>query len=272
MIRDMSQTLPDTGPRQPQIEELIRTLKRVGLGQVSSGGSTLLSVPPADLAASSPQLALARALGVPFAPYILNIQNTFQSTSPLTLNPVSFQNPGSITQPSIVDRMMFEIDQPTAFDGQVLKSVQDFFFGLQSGIAATLDVTGAPRYTVAPFFTPLRTLCAMVNEGWPAGWVLNHTQNLVMQFQATQGALLTPPTIVTVSFRLWQPFSNEFVQMTDGEARSQLVQLAATMPVSSQVPAGAPMQGHPPTGALPATTQPLSQMPAGAGNGVSIPR
>lgn len=236
--------------------ELVERMRSVGLGASppnSAGG--YLSVPPADLAASSPPLALARMLGIPFAPYVLNISSTFTSASQTTLNPASFNAPGSITQPSIVDRLMFEVDQPQAFSGQVFKSIQDYFFGLQSGILATLQVTGAPRYTVAPYFTPIRSLCAMINEGWPAGWVLNHTQNIVMQFQASLAGLLVPPTTVTASFRLWQPFSDEFIQMTDGEARSQINQLLATSPVSISVPA---QVATPPGAATPTGMQPIA--------------
>jgi hypothetical protein len=219
-------------------------LRSAGFG-APPAKSGLGAIAPAELAATSPVLAYARAIGAPFAPYLLNIQATFSDPNVLTLNPSSFSTPsgrgvpGAITQPSIVDAMMFEVDCASAYSGSVFKSESDFYFGLQSGIQATLETTGAPRYTVAPYFTPLRTLCAMVDEGWPGGWVLGHTQSIVMQFQASI-PLPFLPTTVTVTFRLWTPYSDDFIQMTDPEARGLLAQLASTAPQVAQ--AGGPSQ------------------------------
>jgi len=192
----------------------------------SSGGSAsagFLTVPIEDAAQWSPQLALARAWKVPWAPYLLSCRATFSDPSITTLPTVSLENGKTrLTQVSIVDRLVFQIDQPNAFDGNVFKPQSDFYFGLQSGIEATLNVDGAPRYAVAPFQTPIRTLAAMVAEAWPHGWVLGHTQTINMAFFATI-TLPSLPTTVIATYRMWQPVgTDEFVDMTAGQARAEL--------------------------------------------------
>jgi hypothetical protein len=177
----------------------------------------------------SPQLALAKAMRVPFSPFVLTIANTFTDTTTLISNMQTFQSDAQsgVTdlggEPTIIDGLVYEIDQPQAYAGSVLKSVSDYFYGLNSGIQATMMVSGAPKYTVAPFFTPLKILLDSLNEAWACGWVLGHNQSIIMQFQQTV-PVVAPPTTVTVGFRMWQPIDTAgiFVQMTTGEAYQRL--------------------------------------------------
>ena len=214
--------------------------KFIGLGAGSGGAywdrDNILAV-----AQYSPQIALAKAMRVPFAPFILPIANTFADATNLTSNPQTFQGNANIGatglggEPSIVDGMIFEIDAPNAFAGNVLKPVSDFFYGLNSGIQATMMVDGAPKYTVAPFYTPLRMLCTYINESWPSGWVLNHNQSIIMQFyQAIP--IPYPPVTITVGFRMWQPIDTAgiFVQMTTGEAYARLASLGYDVSSAAQ--------------------------------------
>ena len=131
------------------------------------------------------------------------------------------REPARLDQFGIVDCIVYEIDQPNAQSGQTLKPLNDYFFNLQSGITATMSVVGAPRYVPAADFTPLRTLLAGVAEPWPMGWVLGYTQSIQMQFMPS--ALLTPPTTLTVTFRLWQVYgTTDFIGMTDSTAFDKL--------------------------------------------------
>lgn len=176
-----------------------------------------------QIAQYSPQLALALVKRVRFAPYCVNIRASFQDTTN-TLNPVSFDG-GNLSQPSLCDSIEYQIDQPAAFPGTQLKSLSDYFFGLQSGIQALMDVFGAPRYSIAPFFTPIRALFHTLGDSWPHGWVLQYNQTVSMQFQQTIPVPTYPTNIVT-TFRLWQPAgTDEFVNMTTGEANTQLAAL-----------------------------------------------
>jgi len=225
--------MPQTPGFQPEATAVDRRIDRLlgalegsrrqfGLGRRAVGDLNIY-----ELAQYSPQLALARYMGVQLAPFLLNIRTSFVDST-VTADPVSFDGPTSasgnisISQPTIVDQIMYEIDAPNAFSGNVFKSMNDFFYQLQSGIQAQLWVTGAPRYSVANFFTPLRSLLAGLAEGWPIGWVLGYTQSIMMQFQQTI-PVPTFPTNVTVTFRLWQPIgTDDFQMMTAQEARSRL--------------------------------------------------
>lgn len=209
---------------------------RFGLGSRKVGDVSIW-----DLAQYSPQLALARAQGVQLAPQMLNIRASFVDATN-TLNPQSFDgatnNSGnvSITQPTIIDQILYEIDAPNAFPGNVFKSMSDFFYSLQSGIQATMEVVGAPRYPVAPYFTPIKALLSGLAEGWPIGWVLGYTQSIMMQFQQTI-PVPTFPTNVTVSFRMWQPIGTDDFQMMDAStARTRLAALGFVSPPAFPTP------------------------------------
>jgi len=204
------------------------TLEKFGLGMARGGGvwgtDDILAV-----AQYSPQIALAKALRIPFAPFVLPIQNTFADSTTSISNDQTFQSGPSTNvnglggEPSIVDGVLFEVDAPGLQSGNSLQYVNQFFYGINSGITAKMLVDGAPKYTVAPFFVPLRMICAMLNESWPAGWVLQPDQNIIMQFQQSI-PVPVPPVTVTVGFRMWQPVdtNGQFVRMTTGEAFRRL--------------------------------------------------
>lgn len=221
---------------------------RPGAAQLGSMGSWR-HASVEDVAEYSPLLALAKAWKRPMNPVVYNIIASFTDAQPSTTQTVSWMVNGAqtrLSQFAVVDAVMFEIDCPSAFAGSVYKPISDFFFGLQSGITAQMLVVGAPQYPVAPdLSTPIRTLCAMLNEQWPQGWVLLPSQSIMMQF-STSFALAFTPVTVTVSFRMWQPSASpaygqiDFVGMSEAQAREELCKLgydvvprgaASTMPV-----------------------------------------
>ena len=200
-----------SNPQQFARASMGSRVKKIGVG--------VRSLSPDSMMQFSPQLALAIAQGCPFAPYLLNVRASFTDSTVTVLQPATLENGNArIDQPSVVDALMLHVDVPNAFPGTQFKPFTDWFFTRQSGIQATLDVTGAPRYSVAPFFTPIDTLATMITEGWPGGWVLQHTQGISMQFSATT-PLPPLPVNLTLSFRLWQPVgTEEFVDMTSMQA------------------------------------------------------
>jgi len=206
-------------------------MKRLGGCECGGGGGTprWMSSPIQEVAQYSPLLALARAWRVPFAPFVLSVRSTFTSADTTVLPTQGLENgQGRITQISVCDRLVFEIDQPNSFPGSIFKNESDYYFQMQSGISATINVDGAPRYAVAPFFTPLRTLMDIVsNQAWPMGWILTYTQGINMAFQAEIPLPSLPATIIA-SYRLWQPYgTDEFVSMSNGQAFTQLFKIYA---------------------------------------------
>ena len=191
----------------------------------SSSGIDWRTAPLKVVAEFSPQVALARYLKIPFAPFIQAITCTFQNATD-TLGPFSFPTNARLSVVSVVDQVVLHVDAPNLNAGNAMKPFIDFFFGRQSGIQATLQInsSGPGSYVVTPQFIPIDNLCAMITESWPSGWVLNYTQNPQMTF-TTGFALPSNPVTVTVSFRMWQPTRIRRMQgLSDAAAVAALVQ------------------------------------------------
>jgi hypothetical protein len=187
------------------------------LGPLAAGISTML-------AAGSPRLALAKARGVPLAPSILNIRALFPDTAtPIVPNVGSDRQ---IVQDEVVDTMVFRIQNESITANQnTFQPQSDFFYGFQSGLEATLDVQGAPRYTVAGTFTPLSTLADVATGASHrgGGWILTYQQQLLMSFRTTV-VLPFAPIEVIATFVTWAPVSLAFqgANMSNREACSLL--------------------------------------------------
>ena len=221
---------PSTFLTPQQFQELLADIRKpAGLGApgrprgfasgfgCSDDGSLSAGV-YAMLAAGSPRLALAKARGVPLAPYILNIRATFTDTSTALVPGVGTDV--KINQDTLVDHMVIRVENqsPTANQNQ-FQSQSDFYFGFTSGLEATLQVKGAPRYDVVNTFTPLSNIADVVNgmHHWPGGWVLNYQQQLFADFSA-KILLPTAPIEVIMTFATWVPVTQGFVSMSTQEA------------------------------------------------------
>jgi hypothetical protein len=213
--------------------ELIKQ-RRIAL---AVGGSGWKDSAIEKVAETAPQVAYARALGVQLVPWFPNIRGTFPDGATTTIGPFAWAVQGSNNEGmrletfAVVDRIVFQIDAQNANAGAQLKPLVDFFYGLQSGIEATLIVDGSPKYVPSPDFTPIRSLCALLNEDWPMGWILSNTNACKMQFNVPILALLeAPPVKVTVTFRLWIPNvgtakGRAFTMMNDRQATEGLREL-----------------------------------------------
>jgi len=174
------------------------------------------------LASGSPRLALARALGVPLAPYLINVRAQFPDTATSVIPDVG--SDVKIVQDTLIDAMLVRIfNKSTTANQNQFQAESDFFYTIQSGIEAKLDVVGAPRYSVAPTYVPLALLMDAFNgdSHWPRGWVLTYQQQLMMQF-TTKITLPFAPLEVVCTFRGWIPTNEMFVSMTNREAMELL--------------------------------------------------
>jgi hypothetical protein len=182
------------------------------------------------LAAGSPRLALAKALGVPLAPYLINVRATFSSTSETDVPEVG--SDVKIVQDTECDAFLVRIvNQSQVANQSIFQPQSDWYYTFQSGIEATLDVQGAPRYAVAPRFTPLASLLDAFNgdSKWPRKWILTYQQQLLMSFHATV-VLPFAPIEVVCTFRGWVPVGEAFVEMTNREALDKLADMGFTIP------------------------------------------
>jgi hypothetical protein len=172
----------------------------------------------AMLAASSPRLALAKARGVQLAPFTINVRAVFPNTDTVVVPDVG--SDVKIVQDTLIDSLVIRVqNESTTANQSTFQAQSDFFFSLQSGLEATLDVQGAPRYSVAPKFTPISVLGDLIAgpSHWPGGWVLTYQQQLQMSFNA-KVALPYAPLEVICTFRSWTPVTAEFMSMGNDQA------------------------------------------------------
>ena len=170
----------------------------------------------------SPRLALARAWGVPMAPYLVNCRGTFPSVSTSVLTNVDSQQ--KIVQDTYVDCVVGRITNlSTTANQTTLQTLSDFFYNFQNGIDVTCQVVGAPRFSIAEFPTPASTFADMFNGGsrWGNGWTLMYQQQLSMQYTPNI-TLPTAPLDLTFSYRSWVPTNDMFIDMTSSQAIQKL--------------------------------------------------
>jgi hypothetical protein len=194
-----------------------------GLGAVGDPTSIAPDV-YALLALGSPRLALARALGVPFNPYLINVRADFTSTDTSIVPDVG--SDVKIVQDTLMDAMVVRVsNQSNVANLSVFQAQSDYFYNFQSGFEAILSVQGAPRYDVAPRYTPLSTMADVVvgNAHWPCGWLLTYQQQLFMSFKPTI-ALPYAPIEIVCTFRARVPSGEAFVDLTNRDAIAALAQ------------------------------------------------
>lgn len=201
------------------------TDKHPGLG---TGGES----PPIEveewLNLGYPVLALARRLGTPLQPWVFNIRATFDSPDVSTVPGVLTDDTIIVTD-TVIDAMIVRITNDSVPQNS-FRPQSDFYTNWQSGIEATLEVTGVPRYSVTADFTPLSTLMEIVNPArWPRVWVLTTLNSVKMLFLA-RVALANFPTTVVCTFRGWTPVGQRFEKMTTEKAVAELRELGVAVP------------------------------------------
>jgi hypothetical protein len=161
----------------------------------------------------SPKLAYGVATGFPMVPFDVNVVADFVDVATPVL-------PGQGNQNKIVwDMAVYEIAYqiqnkatPAAFDSQT-----NYFFELESGIEATLLVTGAAGgYTPVVNYTPLRLISGKLARPW----LLTYNNGIVMSFQAT--VTLPFPVKVTVTFKSETCLWPALLDMTGSECLIRL--------------------------------------------------
>lgn len=191
--------------------------EKTGLG--CSPNSPLCAEVYDFLRLGSPRLALAKAQGVPFAPFFVSVFGTFDSDEQDNV-----LNQGSdipITQDTFVDGIIVRVG-PDLTPVSVFDPQSRFFDQYMNGIRATLEVQGTPRYAVAPKPIPLSVLGDIFNSKWPRGWLLTYQQQIFMSF-FLGFPLKEFPTTVCFSLRCWLPVGEGFdADMPTREAIRQL--------------------------------------------------
>ena len=199
-----------------------KDMRVAGIG-CGDGGMGPLAVGVYEmLALGSPRLALARALGVRFAPYYMNFRATFDD--PTVTDIPDIGSDVKIVQDTLIDEVNFTIlNRSTSANQTVWQPQADYYFNKQSGIEITWDILGAPRPTISPKFTPLANIAdgLLSFSRWPRGFILSYTQQMQMSFRSTV-SLPYLPIDVCITCQSWLPMSDAFVDMTNKTAFAEL--------------------------------------------------
>lgn len=163
--------------------------------------------PPFDdriltIAALSPRSALALVTGAIKAPFTPNVVATFGTTTQTVASgDLDVTILGADTW---VTDVTYDLQVPSAFAGSAMKTLSDYFYNKTSGIGAKCNVTGSPRYDVAPNFTPLSSLFSFIADRWPHGWLLAKNNSVHMDFAPLTAPLPFAPVTITVTFQAYQ--------------------------------------------------------------------
>lgn len=177
------------------------------------------------LSLGSPRLALAKALGIKLVPFAINVRATFTATD--TTDIPSTGSDVKVVQDTYIDAALVRItNQSNTANSSVFQPQSDFFYTAQSGIEATLDVQGSPRYSIAEQFTPLATLFDTANGSgfWPDEFVLTYQQQFFMAFHASV-TLPYAPLDVTVTWRSYTPQGDFTTDISNVQAIEMLADL-----------------------------------------------
>lgn len=171
------------------------------LGAVAGCGESWIDPIILEVARKSPRAALARLRGAIDAPFEATVYATFNATTDTIAS-------GDLDAPLLgaefwVREVVYDIQVPVAFAGNVLKPLNDFLYNKTSGIAARLVVTGKPRYDVAPNYVPLSNMFDFIGRNWPHGWLLTKYNGVHMDFRP-QSPLPFAPVTIAVTFRGFQ--------------------------------------------------------------------
>jgi hypothetical protein len=153
---------------------------------------------------------------------MMNVRAKFPDTSTTLVPDVGADV--KVTQDTVIDAMTVRIfNESTTANQNQFQAQSDWYYNFQSGIEATLDVQGAPRFTIAEKFCPLASLFDAFNgdSKWGSGFVMQYQQQLFMSFNA-KITLPTAPLEVVCSFRSWTPIGQAFTRMDNATALSQL--------------------------------------------------
>jgi hypothetical protein len=167
----------------------------------------------------SPRLALARALNIDMVPYPFTITCNFSAAG--NNQTLTDQGPNrTISRDVLLYGIDVDIQVPTAFTGDELKPVSDFFFDYTSGIQAAINIYGKDRRRMA--YAPLRAINKYCSPDEP--WVVSEEQIPSMDFTTTT-ALPFAGTTITVTFIGKTPAVDTVYRMSPSDAYDGLAKL-----------------------------------------------
>lgn len=191
-----------------------------------------------DIAWWDPIAAYGILLGIPRATVTLNCVGTFLNTANQSITPKvqDFAPVKAVSEPvhqrTWIDRIDYSLTTPQFFPDLVLTPLVHAMLKHQPGINVRVSVEPEPRYVVTNKSTPLENFANLVCDVWPAGWLLNKTQFVRMEYTLTNqpfqitpgivGEIAPSPYIVTTTFTGWQFLDPTINKIPRSEARARL--------------------------------------------------
>lgn len=166
-----------------------------------------------EIAAVDPRLAVSLALAQPQLPQVRTLRHTFESGAPEQPGTVQFDEP--ITEDFWVYDISYQVQQPQAFTGSLLRGQQVWYNSLNPDIVASFTVTGGVGlpWLFAPSPTPIEMLARPATGpggegryGCCSNFVMFFPQTvkatfwLTRQYDDTVDGTGEIPTIITVAF------------------------------------------------------------------------
>jgi len=177
------------------------------------------------LRAGSSKLAYSVASGFPLVEYAYTLEADFETTSTTTIANVGQDQ--KVVQDSIIDDVVYQVQNQNTPAG--LDSITNYFFELESGIEATMQIVGAGGgYEPYNMFTPIRLMC-----GPKKMWLITYNNGIVMNFNAS--ITLPFPVTVTFVFRCRTSYWRKLLEMTSYEALCELKEMGYLCKTYEQV-------------------------------------
>ncbi len=166
-----------------------------------------------EIAATNPRLAVALAMAKPQLPQVRSIKLVFESGAPE--QPVSAAFDSQITEDFWVYDISYQVQQPQAFSGSILRGQQVWYNSLNPNILLSLNVSGGVglNWLFAPSPTPIEQMCRPATGpggdgrfGCCSNFVMFFPQTVkatayfTRQYDDTSNGTGEIPTIVTISF------------------------------------------------------------------------
>jgi len=164
----------------------------------------------ARMAALSPRSALAELTGAVKAPFLFNVQATFETTTQQQAE--GDMDATILGADTWINDLAFDVQVPSAFAGNVFQSLYQFFYNKTSGIGVEIKILGSPRYDVAQAVTPLTSAADFIGQAWPCGWLLLRSNGVHMRFVPLV-TLPNAPVTITATFRGWQYICSDIDSM-----------------------------------------------------------
>lgn len=181
-----------------------------------------------DIALWAPKIAYAMVVGVPRAPFVVDVPIQFTSSA-VDAPPIVASFDNNLTQDTLIEKVSFTLFQQNSFPGSPFQSLYFSQLKSQSGVGVKMDVYGAPRYAMQDTLIDLANFADVMAVRWPSGLLLPKQSNV----KVTAVLFQTPVSVpfdVNITFLGWSSLDPDIDALSDDDARCRLRKLGFEVP------------------------------------------